>query len=149
MHVRAFDSNTLFLLPPAGNGPAASQQEPAQIETGTSQPDPLAEPAPGLEPWPDWLQALYNFGPIILIVLVFYVFIISGNRKKEKDRATLISSLTRGDRVTTIGGIIGSVVDASGDEVVLKIDENNNTKMRVTRAAVASVVKADGGERKG
>ena len=93
---------------------------------------------------PGWLQTLYSLGPLILIFIVFYFFIIGGNRRKEKERAALISSLARGDRVTTIGGIIGNVVDASGDEVVLKVDENNNTKIRITRSAVASVAKGEG-----
>ena len=96
----------------------------------------------GPAPAPGWVQTLYSLGPLILIFVVFYFFIIGGNRRKEKERTALISSLGRGDRVTTIGGIIGSVVDATGDEVVLKIDENNNTKIRITRSAVASVSKS-------
>ena len=74
-------------------------------------------------------------------MVFFYVFIISPNRKKDKARKETINNLVRGDRVTTIGGIIGSVVDATGDEVTIKIDENNNTKLKITRSAVANVVK--------
>ena len=122
------------LLQEAGQ-PDATPQEPVTLEPG-SPADTGPAPAPG------WVQTLYSLGPLILIFVVFYFFIIGGNRRKEKERTALISSLGRGDRVTTIGGIIGSVVDATGDEVVLKIDENNNTKIRITRSAVASVSKS-------
>jgi preprotein translocase subunit YajC len=120
--------------PSSGLEPAAQ----STLEPG----DPGASPQPA--PAPGWLQTLYSLGPLILIFIVFYFFIIGGNRRKEKERAALISSLSRGDRVTTIGGIIGNVVDATGDEVVLKVDENNNTKIRITRSAVASVTKGEG-----
>jgi preprotein translocase subunit YajC len=123
--------------------PPQPSSGPDQAAQTTLEPgDPGANPQPA--PAPGWLQTLYSLGPLILIFIVFYFFIIGGNRRKEKERAALISNLSRGDRVTTIGGIIGNVVDASGDEVVLKIDENNNTKIRITRSAVASVSKGEG-----
>ncbi len=137
----------------------AMSQDGSAIEPGTepapSALDDSATQAPGgtgtppAGNVPGWYGLLSSpLIPLILIFVVFYFFMISGNRRKEKQRQELVSSLARGDRVTTIGGIIGNVVDASGDEVVLKIDENNNTKMRITRGAVASVVKADGSDKK-
>jgi len=131
---------TLAIITADSSQPPAVSDESAQstLEPGDPAGNPQPAPAPG------WLQTLYSLGPLILIFIVFYFFIIGGNRRKEKERAALISSLARGDRVTTIGGIIGNVVDASGDEVVLKVDENNNTKIRITRSAVASVAKGEG-----
>ena len=127
---------------PAADDPLAG--DASTLEPGTTNPA-----AGGGAPPPAWYGLLSSpLIPLILIFVVFYFFMISGNRRKEKERAALISSLARGDRVTTIGGIIGNVVDASGDEVVLKIDESNNTKIRITRSAVASVSKTDGGEKK-
>ena len=91
---------------------------------------------------PFWFDLISSpIFPLILLFVVFYAFIIGGNRRKDRARKELLSSLTRGDRVTTIGGIIGSVVDASDDEVVVKINENTNTKMRFTRGAIASVTR--------
>jgi len=48
----------------------------------------------------------------------------------------MIQSLERNDRVQTIGGIIGTVVDIKGDEVTLKIDESNNTKIKIAPSAI-------------
>lgn len=135
--------------PGAGEVPAEPPALEAQGQAVEAQPggSGAAGNQRQLDPAPSWVQALYSFGPFILIIVVFYFFIIGGNRRKEKERQALLSSLSRGDRVTTIGGIIGNVLDATGDEVVLKIDENNNTKLRITRSAVASVVK-NGADRK-
>ena len=126
--------------------PAGQNVEPA-AEDGTSGTSvvpgsPTTAAAP-VAPRPTGVLALLSspFVPLMVVVVFFYVFMISGNRKKEKARKESLNSLVRGDRVTTIGGIIGSVVDASGDEVTIKIDENNNTKLRITRSAVANVVK--------
>ena len=51
----------------------------------------------------------------------------------------MIDTLKKGARLQTIGGIIGTVVEVRDDELVLKIDESNNTKIRVIRSAVGKV----------
>ena len=132
--------------PVEGEGGSPGTLAPAgEGETGTSTVAPgTAAPVAPAKPRPSGIFAFLTSGlfPLVLIVVFFYVFMISGNKKKEKARKELINTLARGDKVTTIGGIVATVVDAAGDEVTLKIDENNNTKMRVTRSAVASVKKA-------
>ena len=108
---------------------------------GTAAPDPGAagKPRDGLSE-----LLLSPIFPLVLIMVVVYGFVISGNRRKDREKKEQLAALARGDRVTTIGGIIGTVVDAGGDsnEVVLKIDETNNTKMKITRVAVATVSKS-------
>ena len=44
----------------------------------------------------------------------------------------------------TVGGIIGTVAEVKGDEVVVKIDESTNTKIRVVRSAIQQVLKKSG-----
>ena len=48
----------------------------------------------------------------------------------------MVQSLQKNDRVRTIGGIIGTVVDIKGDEITLKVDESNNTKINVASSAI-------------
>ena len=57
----------------------------------------------------------------------------------------LLSSLKKQDRVLTIGGLIGTVVEVRDDEVVLKIDENANTRARFTKNAIQQVLKSSDG----
>jgi preprotein translocase subunit YajC len=52
----------------------------------------------------------------------------------------MLSALKRHDRVQTIGGVIGAVVEVKDDEVVLKVDETNNIKMRFARSAVQQII---------
>jgi preprotein translocase subunit YajC len=56
------------------------------------------------------------------------------------------SGLKKNDRVVTIGGILGTVtmVQQGSDEVTIKVDENNNTKLRIKRSAIDRVVAPDG-----
>ena len=89
-----------------------------------------------------------NFVPIILIVVVFYLFMWRSKRGEEKKRTDMISQLKRGDRVQTIGGIIGNVVEVRDSEVLLKVDETSNTKIRFTRSAIHRVLEEEKAESK-
>ena len=55
----------------------------------------------------------------------------------------MLAGLKRNDRVQTIGGVLGTVVEAREHEVILKVDESSNTKMRFNRAAIKEVLYAD------
>ena len=54
--------------------------------------------------------------------------------------------LKRGDRVQTIGGILGTVVETRDGEVLLKVDEGNNTKIRFSRNAIHRVLEEEKAE---
>ncbi len=82
-------------------------------------------------------------GPIIPLLLgigVLYLFVFRSKRTEQKKRGTMLSQLKRGDRVQTIGGILGTVVEVRDSDVLLKVDENTNTKMKFTRAAIHRVL---------
>ena len=68
-----------------------------------------------------------------------YLFMIRGPKKKQQEHSKMVSSLKKNDRVCTIGGIYGTVIEVRDKEIVLKIDESNNTKMKVTLGAIRSV----------
>jgi preprotein translocase YajC subunit len=53
----------------------------------------------------------------------------------------MLSSIKKNDSVRTVGGIIGSVVEVKPDVVVLKVDENSNTKVTVARSKIEAVLK--------
>ena len=85
------------------------------------------------------------FHPLVLPVglfLLFYLTFIAPERRRKADEAKLMSSLKKNDRVVTIGGIHGTVVAVSPESkvVTLKIDESGNTRIKVNRTAIASVL---------
>lgn len=69
--------------------------------------------------------------------LMIVMQVLTG-RKEKKKRAELMSSMKRGDRVQTIGGIIGTIAEIRDDDMVLRLEEG---KVRVTRSSVATVLK--------
>ena len=83
-----------------------------------------------------WMQML----PFILIFVVMYLFLFRGPKKKQAEHKKMLSSLQKNDRVRTIGGILGTVIDIKDDEVTLKVDESNNTKIKVTTGSIGTVL---------
>jgi preprotein translocase subunit YajC len=86
------------------------------------------------------------FNPIYLIVIIsalFYFIVLRPDRKKRQETEKRLKELKKNDRVVTIGGIIGSIVQAKSDsdEITIKIDESTNTKMRILRSAVREVIR--------
>ena len=79
---------------------------------------------------------------ILMIIAIMYFFMFRGPSKQRKEHQKLMETLKKNDRIRTIGGIMGTVVDVRADqgEVVIKIDESNNTKMRIARQAVATII---------
>lgn len=81
--------------------------------------------------------AFVNFAPIIGIGLVFYFLVIAPANKQRKQTQAMLSSLKKGDRVITTGGIYGTVQGVEPDAVYLKIAEN--VKVKVTRSAISGL----------
>ena len=77
---------------------------------------------------------------VMLLVLGMIVFSIMGQRRDRKKREAMISAIKKHDRVQTIGGVIGSVVEVKPDYIVLKVDESSNTRITFSRSAIAQVL---------
>jgi len=113
----------------------------SMTETETMTKDTTGDPndtTTGTTPNP-----LIQYLPIILLVVAVYFIIFRAPKKKQKQHSTMVQSLKKNDRVRTIGGIIGTVIDINGDEITLKIDEANNTKMKVVSSAIGQKISQD------
>jgi len=77
---------------------------------------------------------------IFVMIAIMYLFIFRGPKKKQKQHAEMVKALQKNDKVQTIGGILGTIIDVKDDEITLKIDESNNTKMKVTSGAISRKV---------
>ena len=76
--------------------------------------------------------------PMILIFVVFYLLMIRPQRKKEKKVKEMLDSLKKDDRICTIGGIYGTIVNIKDDTVTLAVGKDN-LSMVVARWAIRSV----------
>ena len=97
--------NILLMAPPSGQG------------TGSSQSS--------------WL----SFLPLILIVIVFYLFFIRPQMKKSKDQKKFRESLEKGQRIITIGGIHGKIVELQDTTVTVEVE--GQVRLRVEKSAIA------------
>lgn len=79
-----------------------------------------------------------TFLPMILIFVVFYFFLIRPQKKKDKQVKDMLANLKHGDRVCTIGGIYGTIMDIKDDTITLSVGRDNMS-MVVARWAIRSV----------
>jgi len=77
-----------------------------------------------------------------LIIVIFYFLIIRPQRKKDKETKEMLSSIKKGDKVVSIGGIHGTVVAVKETTVVVKVDDN--TRMEFSRNAISSIINRKG-----
>jgi preprotein translocase subunit YajC len=84
--------------------------------------------------------SLWLFLP--LIILMIFMFFRAPQKQKQQ-RKKLEQSLEKNDKILTIGGIIGTIVELKDDEITLKIDESNNTKIKIRRSAIGRNLSKD------
>jgi preprotein translocase subunit YajC len=96
---------------PEGEAPAEEQKGPGGIMEGP------------------WFFVIMIGGFILL-----YWIMGSSKRKQEAKRREMLSSLSKGDKIITIGGIIGTAVEVRDDEITVKVDDG--TRMKFARWAI-------------
>jgi preprotein translocase subunit YajC len=129
--------DNLWIIAQAGPNQAPSRipAEPltsqGQQGSATVQQDPNAAGGrQGSSP------SLMQYLPFVVIMIVLFMLMIRGPRKQQREQKQMLQSLKKNDRVRTIGGIYGTVIEVKGDEVVLKVDEANNTRIHVSVSAI-------------
>lgn len=76
-----------------------------------------------------------SFLPLILIVLVFYLFFIRPQMKKSKDQKKFREALKKGDKIVTIGGIHGKIIEVQDTTFTVEVEGQN--RLKIERSAVA------------
>jgi preprotein translocase subunit YajC len=135
-HMDAFWFSFQDPAPPAPPAPPppASTGQPA--DSGAPQPQPSG----------GGLQTMLV--PLVLMFVVFYFLMLRPQRKQQKERELMISNLKKNDKVITSFGLYGIVkqVKPEDPDIVLCIDENKDVRIRVSKASVATLEKASGGD---
>ena len=72
---------------------------------------------------------LVSLLPLVLIIGVFYFFMIRPQMKKQKELRTFREAVKNGDKIMTIGGIHGKVVEVSDQTVVIEVEGKNRLKV--------------------
>ena len=81
------------------------------------------------------------FIPLILMFAIFYFLLIRPQQKKAKQHREMISSIKKGDRVVSSGGLHGLVTGITDEVVTMEIAPK--IRVKVSRASVAGLLRKD------
>lgn len=122
---------TLTLAQRTTTGGEAAPAAPAGDATGAAQ----GAPAGG---------GTFFFIIMAFMVLMIVMTIMSG-RKQRKQKQQMLSALGKNDRIQTIGGVIGTVIEIRDNEVLVETDRASGTRIRFSKAAVQQVLRSASG----
>lgn len=74
---------------------------------------------------------------IVVLIVVFYFFLIRPENKKKKKLEEMRSNLEVGDKITTIGGIVGKIVHIDGDLITFETGEDR-VRLQITKWAIST-----------
>jgi len=134
--------NYLWFLAQA-EGVSTVTAEPVQDaeETAVTVAEPNGLPAGQVVQKRPPSQLNWIFLAVLFVALYFMLF--RGPRRKQQQQRQMVQSLQKNDKVQTIGGLIGTIIDVKDDELTLKIDESNNTKIKILPSAVSRKLAED------
>lgn len=85
-------------------------------------------------------------GMILSLVIVFaimYFFMMRPQQKEQKKKDAMLAALEVGDTVLTTSGFYGTIIDISGDTVIVEFGSNRNCRIPMQRAAISVVEKPE------
>jgi preprotein translocase subunit YajC len=85
-----------------------------------------------------WLSV----APVLFIFVIFYFLLILPQQRRQKKWTAMLDQLKAGDRITTTGGLRGTIMALKDDAIHLRVPPNN-LLLEVTKASVAQVTTAD------
>ena len=88
---------------------------------------------------------------MIIILLLFFVlmwfFMIRPEKKKQKKIEAMRNALSVGDEIVTIGGVMGTIVHITEDDITIETSEDK-VRVQFKKWAVSSNVRAEAAEAK-
>lgn len=82
-----------------------------------------------------YLTAIGQFAPLVVLIILFYFLMIRPQRKRDKAEREMRNSIQVGDEISTIGGFIGRVVNVKDDVLIIE-SSNDRTKLKIYRWAI-------------
>lgn len=86
--------------------------------------------------------AFWSIFFLVIIFVVFYFFLIRPENKRKKQLNEMRDSITLGDEIVTIGGIMGKVVQVTEDTITFETGEDR-VRLQVTKWAISTNVRAE------
>ena len=117
---------------------AATQVQALEGQLNTAAAEAGVDPAVAGEemaqPQPGWFARNSMWIMLLLIFGVMWLFMIRPQRKQQKEAENFRNSLRKGDKVVTIGGIFGEIIEVNETTALIRVD--GDTKLRVSKNAL-------------
>lgn len=81
----------------------------------------------------------------LLLIPVLYLVMIRPQQKRQKQWQQMLASIKTGDRITTAGGIRGTILSIKDDAIIIRVAPDN-LKLEVAKNAIASVTTQEGSD---
>ena len=82
---------------------------------------------------------LIQIAPLVLIFAVFYFLLIRPQQKKMKEHKAMVAAISKGDKVVTAGGLLGTIAKIEDDRIA-SVEIAENVKVKVVRATITEVI---------
>ena len=83
-------------------------------------------------------ETLIAYSPMILVFVVFWFFLIRPQKKQQQARQAMLGELKKGDKIVTIGGIHGKIMEVKESQLTIKIADG--VEVKAEKYAVDKVV---------
>ncbi|NUN49544.1 MAG: preprotein translocase subunit YajC [Candidatus Brocadiae bacterium] len=135
-------THLLELLAQAPPGPG-----PTTTSTGAAPAGPGADSAAAAPQGNSMMTMLVFFG---LTLAVMYFLMIRPQQRKDRELKNMVEKLKKNDRVILQNGIFAVIAQVRDKDIIVKIDEKNDIRVRVLKSAILGMERAaPEGERKG
>ena len=95
---------------------------------------------------PETMGTVGTWGPILIMVLIFYFLLYRPQKNEQKRRRNMLDNLKKGNRVMTIGGIYGQVTEIKDKVVKMKIAEH--VEIEVARSSINANISQESAEKR-
>lgn len=126
-----------LLAQSAADGPSLPGAPAAAAPAAAGPDGTAAQPGGGSNGAPGFMIMMM----VLLGAMILFSFVSS--RRERKKREQLLGNIKKHDKVLTVGGVVGTVVELKDDAVVLKVDETSNTRITFMKSAISQVIAQD------
>lgn len=87
---------------------------------------------------------ILTFLPFVLMIVVVWFLLIRPQRKRQKEHQAMLGQLSKGDRVVTNSGMLGTIVGIGDNTVTMRVgdDSRSETKIEFLKSAIAGKLDA-------
>ena len=81
------------------------------------------------------MTSIINSAPLLLIIVVFYMFFIRPQAKRQKEQGKFLGAVAKGEEIVTTSGIIGKINKIEDNIVTIQVD--TKTFLRITKSSIS------------